>query len=184
MRIHTPFNLLDTEENMVQTKEEKRAYDKAYYESHKEESKASNKAYYNSHKEELKAYRDSHKEESKAYSKAYNELHKEELKDYSKAYTDSHKEEKQVYYDSHKEELKAWSLKHKYNLNIDEYKQMFIDQNNKCKICGEEFRQTPNVDHNHQTGKVRGLLCHNCNLRVGWVENDLLEKTIKYIQEN
>ena len=52
-----------------------------------------------------------------------------------------------------------------------EYNVILKSQNNKCLICGKE----PNgvnlvVDHNHETGEIRGILCSRCNRSLGWYE--------------
>jgi len=50
---------------------------------------------------------------------------------------------------------------------------MWESQDGKCAICGKQF-QTPfnaRVDHNHRTGEVRGLLCHRCNVGLGYIED-------------
>ena len=65
------------------------------------------------------------------------------------------------------------ALRHKFNISLADYDQMIEDQDNKCLICqkqlGQDERNDP-VDHNHKTGKIRGVLCINCNLRLGWYE--------------
>lgn len=68
------------------TKEERKKYNKAYYQIHKKEIKKYNKAYREAHKEEQKAYRESHKEEYNDYQKSYYQTHKEEQNDRMKAY--------------------------------------------------------------------------------------------------
>lgn len=54
-----------------------------------------------------------------------------------------------------------------YNLTIDEWLLLKERQENKCAICKQEFSSTPCVDHDHKTGKVRGLLCQKCNKIMG-----------------
>ena len=44
---------------------------------------------------------------------------------------------------------------------------MLDDQNNQCLGCFTEFTVTPRVDHDHETGAVRGLLCNGCNIVLG-----------------
>lgn len=63
---------------------------------------------------------------------------------------------------------------YKYGLTLAEYSQMVIDQKGLCAICSlPEVRKKASgpallcVDHNHTTGKVRGLLCNNCNIMLG-----------------
>ena len=55
-----------------------------------------------------------------------------------------------------------------------------------CQICGNDFknRKDMNIDHDHRTEKVRGLLCMKCNTSLGWLEKHdaYLEKTIEYIK--
>lgn len=65
-------------------------------------------------------------------------------------------------------------LKRLYNITLEEYDQMFEDQNGKCKICGTEENGNKrfSVDHDHETEKVRGLLCYRCNTSLGWFENN------------
>ena len=54
-----------------------------------------------------------------------------------------------------------------------EYDILLLKQNGKCALCGKpqgyEKRRLA-VDHNHKTGKIRGLLCAKCNLCLGWIE--------------
>jgi len=57
----------------------------------------------------------------------------------------------------------------KYKLTTDQYNSMFELQDGKCAICGKEFIKTPHIDHDHITGKVRGILCRNCNQALGFI---------------
>lgn len=55
-------------------------------------------------------------------------------------------------------------------LSIAGYDQMLIDQDGRCAICSRhhsEFSKKLAVDHDHATGKIRGLLCSNCNTGIG-----------------
>lgn len=138
--------------------------DKAYYEAHKGEIKEKSKDYYENHKETLKetrkVYYGKHKEEIKETRKAYYEEHKEEIKDFQKAYRDAHKEERNL-------RSREWQLKRKYGLSASDYIFLFEKQRGCCKGCGKKGKLV--VDHNHITGKIRGLLCRHCNLVLGFV---------------
>ena len=67
--------------------------------------------------------------------------------------------------------------------------EMLKQQNNSCAICqssnpGGKHRQGMfMVDHNHKTGKIRGLLCNRCNLAIGVLRDDvkLLNKVVQYL---
>ena len=69
-------------------------------------------------------------------------------------------------------------LRHKkirYGMTLNKLNRMIESQNNRCAICGRNFRGvfksrtvlTPRVDHDHKTAKIRGLLCDRCNLLLG-----------------
>lgn len=68
-----------------------------------------------------------------------------------------------------------YRLRKKYGISEKEYHEILIKQRNVCAICGNPEihkdltgkTQKLSVDHNHQTGKVRGLLCKNCNFVLG-----------------
>ena len=67
----------------------------------------------------------------------------------------------------HTQLAKEWQLMDKYGLTRDQYEQMLEGQENKCQGCLKEFTETPYVDHDHETGAVRGLLCNGCNIVLG-----------------
>ena len=73
----------------------------------------------------------------------------------------------------------------KYGISEKEYDLLLAKQNNKCAICSSEFTSTPCVDHDHEHGYSRGLLCSNCNLGLGHFKDSIssLEKAITYLKE-
>jgi hypothetical protein len=84
-------------------------------------------------------------------------------------------------------------VKRLYNLNADEYLQMLLDQDNKCLICKKaETNKNCNgdirplsVDHCHTTGRVRGLLCNQCNAGLGNFKDNLesLRSAVEYLSK-
>lgn len=73
-----------------------------------------------------------------------------------------------------KRRMKNKYLKSEYGITIDEYEKMLTDQNEGCKLCYRKAGKTAlHVDHEHETGKVRGLLCHQCNWYMGTIDADL-----------
>jgi hypothetical protein len=68
------------------------------------------------------------------------------------------------------------NLKSKYGIDAEEYMRLLEEQGGGCALCGSEesrWESSPwlHVDHDHETGEVRGLLCHLCNIAVGCIEN-------------
>lgn len=82
-------------------------------------------------------------------------------------------------------------LTRSYNITLDDYWCMLRAQNHTCAICGGEgFIMNKDkhklklvVDHCHTTGKVRGLLCHNCNRALGLLKDDvvIMNKAVEYL---
>ncbi len=82
---------------------------------------------------------------------------------------------------------REWQLKKKYGISLDDYAQMFQDQNGRCAICGTLDTGSTGVffiDHNHQTGKIRALLCHSCNTGLGYFKENIenLLKAVNYLR--
>lgn len=81
-------------------------------------------------------------------------------------------------------------LKRKYGIGLDEYNELAKRQGDRCAICGTKNKGTArgkirywSVDHDHATGKLRGLLCQQCNALLGMAKDDvaILEKAIEYL---
>lgn len=74
-----------------------------------------------------------------------------------------------------------------YGITLTDYNKLLIEQDYKCKICGNNFGDKQiNVDHSHDTGIVRGLLCSSCNVALGHLKDDILriQNLINYLKEN
>jgi hypothetical protein len=83
-----------------------------------------------------------------------------------------------------KKTAKEASLKRQYDMTSEDYNKMYAEQNGKCKICGVISNKTLNIDHCHTTNKVRGLLCWNCNIALGYFKDSILnlENAIIYLK--
>lgn len=92
------------------------------------------------------------------------------------------------------EKLKILNRNHhykkRYGITIEDYELILKSQLHKCKICGttETGRKGSihfAVDHCHETGQIRGLLCHHCNTGLGKFKDnvELLKKAITYLEE-
>ena len=89
---------------------------------------------------------------------------------------------------------RVYSLKRKFNLSIEDYNKMLEEQNHTCAICQKpeividkragKLRELA-VDHCHTTGKIRGLLCYNCNRGIGHLQDsvELLQRACSYLRK-
>ena len=88
------------------------------------------------------------------------------------------------------ERTKNNDLKRLYGITLNEYNEMLEEQDHKCATCSTTDPGGKHgkfmVDHDHKTGKVRGLLCKNCNIALGLVndDTDLIQKMINYLSTN
>jgi hypothetical protein len=85
----------------------------------------------------------------------------------------------------YQKKARNWRLKKYYNLTSEQFDAMEKSQDGRCAICYDpppdgEFLV---VDHDHQTGKIRGLLCHNCNRSIGGLKDSIkvLRATLNYL---
>ncbi len=117
-------------------------------------------------------------------------------KKYGKKYYEENKEKEKLrnkeYYEANKERVikrtSERSLRYRYGLTPEELLHMYEQQNGLCAICHKPPREGRNldVDHNHETHKVRGLLCNNCNRGLGHFQDskELLERAKSYLDES
>jgi hypothetical protein len=104
-------------------------------------------------------------------------------------YAKNPKEEKQKlneYYKANKDRSRSYSLKALYGLSQEQYAAMLVRQNSSCKICKtheNNLKRRLFVDHCHETGKVRGLLCQYCNTMLGNAKDNVLvlQSAINYL---
>lgn len=106
--------------------------------------------------------------------------------EHRKAYLRAHRE-------AHPMEWKDSHLRNAFGISLAEYGQMLVAQGGKCAICDQEETATRSgsvkalqVDHDHKTGKVRGLLCSDCNTGIGKMKEnrEALIAAIKYLDKH
>jgi hypothetical protein len=95
----------------------------------------------------------------------------------------------QAYRDKTRDHVRDYHYKNRYGISYEEYKEKLAAQNYSCEICGSthvenERMKTLVVDHCHTTGKVRGLLCHSCNVALGAAKEneDILIACVSYLR--
>lgn len=147
------------------------------------------------------------KEARKAYMKAYYKANPEKYRKRSPEKQAEYNEARKAKYaqdadmrEAARAATKAWQQANptkrkaqrlkKYGIEPSDFLDMLAIQNGRCAICGHEDLTNrsffPVVDHCHQTGKVRGLLCMNCNRGLGKFKDDLnrLFTAIAYLSKH
>jgi hypothetical protein len=98
-----------------------------------------------------------------------------------------HRAKSLEYYYKNREKQRDQRLRRTYGISLHEYGQMLTMQASGCAVCGIiDPTKTLNVDHCHQTGAVRGLLCQTCNSGLGHFRDDpeLMERAASYIRDS
>ncbi len=88
------------------------------------------------------------------------------------------------------EPYRSQVLRRKYGITVSDYEEILKNQEYKCAICktynpGKRRGSWP-IDHDHKTGKVRGLLCWSCNSALGLLKDsyELCEKAAEYLRKS
>ena len=105
-----------------------------------------------------------------------------------KAYNAKRRQQRKDNPESEKKAQRRKHLKHNYGISEKQFDILLSEQGNVCAICKTDawgWRGQPCVDHDHYTGKVRGLLCSKCNLGIGHLNDsiELLTNAIEYLTE-
>lgn len=122
---------------------------------------------------EKRASSEEFREANRVYARAYNETHRDERLEYAKRYR----------------------LRRDYGMTWEQFNEMLKAQHGKCGICGvlmdPPAKATKNsvavtVDHDHDAGHVRGLLCYSCNLGLGIFKDSIvrLRAAVKYLERH
>lgn len=137
--------------------------------------------YYSANKEKWES-----KQRTLEYKQEKNRKRRERYANDS-AFRAKKKEEVHNYYQNNPDVRLNQRLK-KFGINLNEYRRILKEQGGKCAICGSEIGDVMGnrlyVDHDHVSGKVRGLLCSKCNFGLGNFNDDieLMKKAIKYLE--
>ena len=134
------------------SKERKRIYDKAYRKAHREERLIKKKAYYQANREKIRAYNKARLEHSR--------IHREKNKERINA--------------GRRGRYRFRNRCGRTGMTKKIFNALFEAQGQKCASCGTtEFDgHGPCVDHDHSTGRIRGILCNSCNMAEGYLKSD------------
>ena len=120
-------------------------------------------------------YSANHKKEIAAYNRLYREKNFVEIAKKNKAWQKENRAYLREYYKKYNYNRRAqardWRLRQNYGISLQEYNDILEAQGGVCAICGktpEEHGRALCIDHNHHTGKIRGVVCTYCNhKRIG-----------------
>jgi len=172
-----------TEEEKIESKLRRKEKQKLYRNRpevrirRREIARRSFKKWYSKPENKLKSYE---------YKKNWVKNHEVEYREYRKEYYIRNRESILDKHHNNKAREKEISFKSNlktcYNLTVEEYNEMVKRQCGVCLICGKpDKRRNLGVDHDHKTGKIRGLLCSGCNGSLGWYEL-FKDNIIKYLE--
>jgi hypothetical protein len=131
----------------------------------------------------------------KAQNKRASERMREWIKEDRKKNPEKYKEYARKGWIKNGEIRNTSRISKKYGLTVSEYLVLVEKQDNKCLICKKQETRKSKVpeefcrlciDHCHKTGKVRGLLCHNCNQFIGYAKEsiEILKQAILYLEKH
>lgn len=126
-------------------------------------------------KEQTKKWREDNPERVKANSRSYYQANKSKIKQQAKEWRKRNPNK-----------ARDIQLK-KYGITWEDYYLIFTEQEGLCAICGYfSDKKTLHVDHDHSTGKVRGLLCRKCNVALGMLQDDpnILKRAAAYVEDS
>lgn len=97
------------------------------------------------------------------------------IRAHRKAYMEAHKVEAAEY-------RRRWNLAKRYGITLEQYAEMWSRQGGLCGVCQKSHRRMV-VDHDHDTGAVRGILCHRCNICLGGLGDNLggVMRVVRYL---
>ena len=126
-----------------------------------------------------RAYDLEHRDKNLAYMKAWHVLHRDAVLE----------KNRRIYREdpSRPLQIRAYRLRAKYGITNAEYDALLAAQDGLCLLCKKPaavLTRRLHVDHDHVSGKVRGLLCHGCNTAIGSMGDDpsLLRAAADYIE--
>lgn len=130
-------------------------------------------------KECIRSRQQQNKEKLQAYTNQYYQDNKERLCQMQKQRNQNNSE-------ARSQVARRARLRYNYDISLEEYNDLFSKQEGKCAICGthqSELNKSLCVDHDHETGEVRGLLCRTCNAGLGMFkeQRELFLKALEYL---
>lgn len=129
---------------------------------------------------------------TKPYVDEATEARRRKAREYAKKYREEHPE----FAEKDRKRAASYGRTKAYGISEEQYQQLLLTQDFSCAVCGDAFTNEPgenatrdgkpHVDHDHDTGKVRGLLCHRCNSMIGFSRDSelILRQAVSYLDAN
>lgn len=138
----------------------------------------------------LREYRIQNLDRLRAQQRRYYQANKEKRLAQNKVYREANKEKiaakRREYYQANKAYHLGLSRRRYYGITVEETEALLAEQGGKCPICGtsEPKGRGWHVDHCHETGAVRGILCGRCNMGLGCFSDDAerLALAVEYLR--
>ena|ERR1700693_4932804 len=137
-----------------------------------------------------KLSKEERREKTNARHRKWMSDNREKMNKYTSNWYSKNPHKKKEYREKRKEYTKLRLIQIKYGLSPKEYKELFNQTNNECPVCNVIFYSNGNgshacVDHNHTTGKIRGIICRNCNVALGNTKDNpkILRALIEYLKD-
>jgi hypothetical protein len=146
----------------------------------------------------LKEWRLKNKEKialkNKQYALEHPDIIKKAQRNWNKRNVQKKRDSGKKWRDANPDFVRNHHLKQSYGITLEQYNQMFKNQNGVCAICGNPETKIDkqlnklrvlSVDHNHTTGQIRGLLCDRCNLGIAFFKDnaEILNRASKYLNK-
>lgn len=135
-----------------------------------------------------KKYLLKNKEKKDSWQKEYRIKNKEILREKRlKKYRENPEKYREIarrHKEKYPERILATNLRAKYGIGIDDWYSILAKSDGKCMICSSDKHLR--LDHCHDSGRVRGALCHRCNIGIGMFDDnpDALWRAVCYLIEN
>ena len=102
--------------------------------------------------------------------------------------TEKFKETRKRYQPTHYARYgRKWRIMKEFGMSLAQFEEMKSKQGNRCAICGNPPKKRAlAIDHDHSTGKIRGMLCYPCNVVLGLVSDSIvtLDRMIEYLKKH
>jgi len=170
-------------EKCKQVEENRKGKRNEYYQTYDKDHPGRHKPYYEAHKDYYSEKGKEWRLNNPEYQSEWRSKNREAI---NAKRREARKELMITNPDLAKKIMRDGQLRTKFGISVKQYHNMIKAQNNTCPICKNQLAPgTGNpVDHDHKTGKIREILCPDCNATLGYFNDDIpsMQRTIEYLK--